>query len=139
MLCLAGRVADMVSVNLDVTEGRVGPRATRSAFADATDEKVGCVRAAAKDRPVLPGLNLVAYWTQVCEHPEQAAAERIATHGLNLTPAELIASPHCLIGSRHQVTERLQELRGRWGFSYITVYDSDAESLAPVVAELAGT
>jgi len=113
MLGLAGRVADMVRVNLDVTEGRVGPRATRSAFADATDEKVGWVRAAAKDRPVLPGLHLVAYWTQVCEHPEQAAAERIATHGLNLTPAELIASPHCLIGSRHQVTERLQELRGR--------------------------
>lgn len=60
-------------------------------------------------------------------------------HGLDLTPAELIASPHCLIGTRYPVTERLQELRERWGFSYITVHDFDAESLAPVVAELAGT
>lgn len=138
VLELAARVADIVSVNLDVTEGRVGPQATRSAFADATDEKVSWVRAAAQSRPVFPELHLVAYWTQVTTRPERAAAERIARHGFDLTPAELLASPHCLIGTRQQVTERLHELRERWGFCYITVYDSDAGSLAPVVADLAG-
>ena len=36
------------------------------------------------------------------------------------------------------MVERLLEARERWGFSYVTVYDADADSLAPVVADLAG-
>src|SRR5687767_15390879 len=46
VLTLAGRSADIVSVNIDVGEGRVGEASTRSAFADAIDEKIGWVRAA---------------------------------------------------------------------------------------------
>ena len=53
-----------------------GPQATRSAFADATDEKVSWVRAAAQSRPVFPELHLFAYWTQVTTRPERAAADR---------------------------------------------------------------
>ncbi|NEK58452.1 TIGR03621 family F420-dependent LLM class oxidoreductase [Geodermatophilus sabuli] len=139
VLGLAGRLADVVSVNIDVREGRVGPQATRSALADAVDEKVGWVRAAAAGRPVAPELHLVAYWAEVTERPEEAAARRIAAAGLDLAPRELLASPHCLIGPRAQVTERLLQARERWGFSYVTVYDSDAASLTPVVAGLAGT
>lgn len=138
VLRLAGGRADIVSVNFDVSEGRVGPRATRSATPAGTEEKLGWVREGAAGRPELPELHLLAYWTEVTERPEEAAAARIASLGLPVTPRELLASPHCLIGPHRQVTERLQELRERWGFSYVTVYDSDAASLAPVVAELAG-
>ena len=138
VLALAARTADVVSVNFDVSEGRVGPRATRSASAGATDEKLGWIRAAAADRPTQPELHLVAYWSQVTDRPEEAAAARIAALGLPVTPAELLASPHCLIGPHAALVERLLELRERWGFSYVTVYDSDAESLAPVVGDLAG-
>ena len=139
VLGLAGRTADIVSINLDVGEGRVGPRATRSAFADATDEKIGWVRAAAAGRGSAPELHLVAYWVQLGEPAAESAAARIAANGFELTPRELLDSPHCLMGPRQQVVDRLVELRERWGFSYVTVYDSDAEAMAPVVAELAGT
>ena len=135
VLTLAGRSADIVSVNIDVGEGRVGEASTRSAFADAIDEKIGWVRAAAGDRQ--PELHLVAYWAQVTERPEEVAAERIAAAGLGVTPSELLASPHCLIGPRQHLVERLHEARERWGFSYVTVYDSD--DLTAVVAELSGT
>ena len=138
VLTLAARTADVVSVNFDVSEGRVGPRAARSASTDATDEKLGWVRAAAAGRPVVPELHLVAYWSQMTDRPEEVAAARIAALGLPVTPEELLASPHCLIGPRERLVERLLELRERWGFSYVTVYDSDADSLAPVVADLAG-
>jgi alkanesulfonate monooxygenase SsuD/methylene tetrahydromethanopterin reductase-like flavin-dependent oxidoreductase (luciferase family) len=138
VLTLAARTADIVSVNFDVSEGRVGPRATRSASALATEEKLGWVRAAAAGRREPPELHLVAYWSQVTERPEEEAAARIAALGLPVTPAELLASPHCLIGPRSHVVERLLEMRERWGFSYVTLYDSDADSLAPVVADLAG-
>ena len=137
VLSLAGRAADIVSVNIDVGEGRMGERAARSAFVDAIDEKLGWVGAAAGGRQ--PELHLVAYWAQVTERPEEVAAERIAAAGLGVTPQELLASPHCLIGPRGQLVERLQESRERWGFSYVTLYDADADSLTPVVAELRGT
>lgn len=137
VLSLAGRQADVVSVNMDVGEGRLGPRATRSAFADATEEKLGWVHAAAGARR--PELHLIAYWAQLTDRPEEVAARRIAAQQLDLTPAELLASPHCLIGSRSQLTDRLQELRGRWGFSYVTVYDHDARAFTPLIADLAGT
>ena len=135
VLTLAGRSADIVSVNIDVGEGRVGEASTRSAFADAIDEKIGWVRAAAGDRQ--PELHLVAYWAQVTERPEEVAAERIAAAGLGVTPSELLASPHCLIGPRQHLVERLHEARERWGFSYVTLYDAD--DLNSVVAELSGT
>jgi hypothetical protein len=87
---------------------------------------------------VFPELHLVAYWSQVTDRPEEVAAARIAALGLPVTPQALLASPHCLIGPRARLVERLVELRERWGFSYVTFYDSDADSLAPVVGELAG-
>ncbi len=138
VLRLAAREADIVSVNLDVSEGRVGPRAARSAFAAATDTKLGWVRAAAADRVDLPELHLVAYWVEVTDRPEDAAAERIRRLGLDLSPPELLDSPHCLIGLHGRLVERLHELRERWGFSYVTFYDSDAACAVPLVSALSG-
>ncbi len=135
VLSLAGRVADIVGINLDVAEGRVGPRAARSAYADATDEKLRWVREAAGGREIR--LHLVAYWAEVTEHPREAAARRIAAQGLQADPEEFLASPHCLIGPAGRLTERLAELQQRWGFDYVSLYDSDAESFAPVLAAVA--
>jgi probable F420-dependent oxidoreductase len=132
VLTLAGREADVVGVNFDVREGRVGGRATRSASESATDEKIGWVRAAASDRD--PVLHIVAYWSEVTEQPLEAAARRIAALGLDLEPAELLASPHCLIGPAGALRERLAQLRERWGFSYVTFYEADLTSMAPVMA-----
>lgn len=131
VLTLAGRHADVVGVNFDVREGRVGRHATRSASAAATEEKIGWVRAAAGEhRPVL---HLMAYWAEVNERPEEAAARRIAALGLDLEPAEMLASPHCLIGPAGAVAERVAELRERFGFGYLSLYEADLPSLAPVL------
>lgn len=136
ILALAAEHADIVSVNMDVSEGRVGHRAARSAFADATDEKLGWVRAAAADRFESLELHHVAYWSQITDDPLAVAAERIDRAGLNVTPAELLASPHCLIGPLEALVDQLHERRERWGFSYITLYDSDAAGCAQLVAAL---
>ena len=131
VLTLAGRTADVVGVNFDIREGRLGAHTTASASADATDEKVGWVRAAAGDRD--PVLHLVAYWSEVTEDPLDAAARRIATFGLDLAPEQLLASPHALIGPAGAVAERLAELRERWGFGYVSFYETDLPSLLPVL------
>ncbi|MBV9662186.1 MAG: LLM class F420-dependent oxidoreductase, partial [Acidimicrobiales bacterium] len=46
--------------------------------------------------------------------------------------------PHALIGSVGAICETLEARRARFGFSYVTVLDQDAEALAPVVERLAG-
>ncbi|GAA1866507.1 LLM class F420-dependent oxidoreductase [Pseudonocardia ailaonensis] len=127
VLGLAGRTADIVGINFDVREGRLGPHAAASASAAATDEKVGWVRAAGRD----PVLHLIAYWAEVTERPLDAARARIAALGLDLTPEQLLASPHALIGAAGAVRERLAELRERWGFGAVTVYESDLAALGP--------
>jgi hypothetical protein len=45
----------------------------------------------------------------------------------------MLASPHCLIGPAGQVAERLAELRERWGFGYVSFYESDLASMLPVL------
>lgn len=131
VLGLAATTADVVGINFDVREGHVGGRAARSASAAATDEKVALVRRAAGDRR--PVLHLMLYWAAVTERPEEEAARRIAAAGLELEPAELLASPHCLIGPRSVLRERLCELRERWGFGYVSCYEADAGVVAPLV------
>jgi hypothetical protein len=78
-------------------------------------------------------LHLVAYWSEVTDHPIDAARRRIAALDLDLTPEEMLASPHCLIGPAGQVAERLAELRERWGFGYVSFYESDLASMLPVL------
>lgn len=131
VLTLAAAHADVVGVNFDVREGRVGGHATRSASAAATAEKIGWVRAAAGGRAVT--LHLVAYWAEVTERPEEAAARTIAARGLAMTPAEMLASPHCLIGPAGALAERVAELRERFGIGYLTVYEADLAAMAPVL------
>ena len=132
VLTLAGRTADVVSINFDNREGRLGPHAMATASAAATDEKVGWVRAAAGGRA--PVLHLMAYWAEVTEG--DAAARRIAERGLALTPEQLLDSPHALIGPAGRLRERLAELRERWGFGAVTAYEADLPSLLPVFASL---
>jgi len=138
ILTLAGSVADVVSLNLSVGEGHVGPAAARSSVAQATDEKLGWVREAAGARFSSLELHAVVYWAAVTDDPERTAAEVIARRGLKLTPPELLASPHCLIGRMEDLVDRVHSLRERWGLSYLTFYDADAPAMAPLVAELAG-
>ncbi|MGI5272342.1 hypothetical protein ACQEUU_24525 [Nonomuraea sp. CA-218870] len=44
------------------------------------------------------------------------------------------ASPHCLIGPRSALAERLAELEERWGFGYVTLYEADLPSFAPLIS-----
>lgn len=138
ILALAARHADVVSVNMQVGEGSVGPVATDSATAAATDAKVAHLRRELGERQDSVPLHLVAYWTAITEDRIAAAERLIALRRLPTTPEQLLDSPHCLIGPRSRVVEQLLAQRERWGFSYVTCYDHDVDALAPVVGELAG-
>lgn len=137
VLRLAGAEADIVGVNMMLVEGELGPEAMRRARSEATHEKLAWVRQGAAGRESMPELHLIAFWTTVTDDPLEAATRKVAATGLPLTPEQMLDSPHCLMGSRDAIIDRLHRLREEYGFSYITFYDSDAAAVAPIVAALA--
>ena len=137
VLSTAARLADVVGVNPNVGEGKVGPEAIASMSADATDEKLGWVRAAAGDRFEEIEISILKFVTIVTDDRD-AVAEKVGT-GMGMDAATLLASPHTLVGSAEQVADELVAQRERWQGSYVTVQADALESFAPVVAALAGT
>ena len=133
----AARLADIVGVNPNVGEGNVGPEAIASMSADATDEKLGWVRAAAGDRFDEIEISILKFVTVVTDD-RAATAEKVGG-AMGMDAATLLASPHTLVGSAEQIADELVEQRERWQGSYVTVQSDALETFAPVVAALAGT
>jgi probable F420-dependent oxidoreductase len=138
ILTLAAERADVVSVNFMITEGYTGPQAAKSGLDTATDEKIALVRAAATAAGRDPELHLVAYWAEVSDDPEAAIRRQIAKTGIPISPEAVVTSPHCLVGPLSFLKDRLAELRERWGFSYVSIHDRNAEGCAELVRSMAG-
>ena len=138
VLRLAGQKADIVSINWRLTEGALNTAAVSSGLAHGTNEKLRWVREGAGDRFPEIELHVVAYLTAIVEDRLEGARQLVAARGVEVDPAAVLDSPHCLVGSVDEVVDRLEEMRARWGISYVTVYDRLIEEFAPVVARLAG-
>jgi len=136
VLSTAARLADIVGVNPNVGEGKIGPEAIASMSADATEEKIGWVRAAAGDRYDDIEISILKFVTIVTD-ARDAVAEKVGG-GMGMDAATLLASPHTLVGTADQLADELIEQRERWQGSYVTVQSDALESFAPVVAALAG-
>jgi len=137
VLSTAARMADIVGVNPNVGEGVVGAEAIKSMSADATEEKLGWVRAAAGDRFDDIEISILKFVTIVTDDRD-AVAEKVGG-GMGMDAATILASPHTLVGSAEQIADELIGQRERWQGSYVTVQSDAIDSFAPVVAALAGT
>ena len=56
-----------------------------------------------------------------------------------MTPDEAMASPHALVGTLDELVDQCHERRERWGISMIGISSDVMETMAPLVARLAGT
>ena len=137
VLSTAARLANIVGVNPNVGEGKIGPEAIASMSAEATEEKMGWVRDAAGDRFDDIEISILKFVTIVTDDRDGMAGKVAA--GMGMDAPTLLASPHTLVGSADQVAEELIEQRERWQGSYVTVQSDALESFAPVVAALSGT
>ncbi len=141
ILTIAGREADIVSLNFNNRAGALGPDGMMSRLAEQTARKVGWIRDGAGDRFDELELEIGAYLTIVTDHQEATAAAIADPFGLPVE--DLLAGPHNLIGSVDYICEELQRRRETYGISYITVLDDGennmVEQFAPVVAKLAGS
>jgi probable F420-dependent oxidoreductase len=136
ILGVAGREADIVSVNFDLRSGSIGPQVGVTATAEATAEKVGWVREAAGDRFDDIELSSTAYLTMVTTDREGVAGGLGA--GFGLDAEQVLAMPGFLIGTVGQIADELERRRDDLGFSYVVVGGECHEAMAPVVERLAG-
>lgn len=136
ILSLAGREADIVSVNFDLRSGSVGPQLGATATAEATAEKLRWVREAAGDRFDDIELSHTAYLTMVTDDREAVAGG--LGSGFGLDADQVLAMPNFAIGTVVQIADELERRRDELGFSYVVVGGECHEAMAPVVARLAG-
>src|SRR5882724_1575037 len=137
LLTLAAKEADIVGLS-GITFRHGGAERDLSGWRTAgVDQRVQLVREAAGDRYELLELNALVQTVVVTDNRRQAA-EELARRWPQLSPAEILESPYALIGTVDQQVEDLQARRERWGISYWVIFEPYMETVAPVVAKLAG-
>jgi probable F420-dependent oxidoreductase len=137
VLTIAGREADIVGINPSIVSGAVDAAAARSGAPEETDQKLAWVRAAAGDRYDDIELNKLIFASILTDDRAGTFEQMAPLFGLD--PAGMEDYPHALIGSVDSICEDLQKRRERWDVSYVVVQGDALDSLAPVVARLAGT
>jgi probable F420-dependent oxidoreductase len=137
VLTIAARHAEIVSINVDLRAGTAGPESASNATPDATREKIGWVREAAGDRFDEIELNTLIGFVMVTDD-RQSIIDAMAP-ALGIDPADAVHIPLALIGTLDQMAEELEWRREEYGISYFSVESDAWETMAPVVARLAGT
>ncbi len=137
MLGIAGREADIVSLNFDNSSGKIGPAGVGSSTAALTASKIGWIRDGAGDRFDSIEIEIGAYFTIVTD--QRAPTLEKMGPMLGLSAEEFGQHPHALVGSVDAICEQIIERRETFGISYITVGRSVMEAFAPVVDRLGGS
>jgi probable F420-dependent oxidoreductase len=137
ILALAAEEADIVGINPKIVGRKINPESMATTAADAMDEKLDVVRAAAGDRFDELELQLQVFKTVVTDQPQEAAEQLAPAFGLS--PEVMLGAPFFQIGTVEQITENIQAMRERWGISYVLFQTDGIVPMAPVVERLAGT
>jgi probable F420-dependent oxidoreductase len=137
VLGIAGREADIVSLNFDNSSGKIGPAGVGSSTADITDQKIQWIRDGAGDRFDDIEIEIGAYFTIVTDQRD-ATLEKMAPM-MGLSPEQFGEHPHALVGTVDHICDQLVERRERFGISYVTFGSSAVDAVAPIVERLTGT
>jgi len=144
VLTLAGREANIVGLapRIVMRDGAVPLPDVDSLTLAALEEKIGWVREAAGERFADIELNTYpsggpAVITNDARAMAQDRADRLRqATGVELTPDQVLESPHVFVGSVQGLVDKCVELRERFGVSSFMV--GEVDEMAPVVEALAG-
>ncbi|CAN5367292.1 TIGR03621 family F420-dependent LLM class oxidoreductase [soil metagenome] len=137
VLGIAGREADIVSLNFNNSSGKIGPDGVGSSTAELTEQKIEWVKGGAGERFGAIELEIGAYFTIVTDDADGTRSKMAPMFGL--TPEQFGDHPHALVGTVESICDQLVERRERYGISYVTFSASAVESVAPIVDRLTGT
>lgn len=136
ILRLAGREADIVSLNFNNRSGMIGPDGVGKSTAEETAKKIRWVKEGAGDRFDALEIEIGAYFTFVMDDPAPVLGQFAQMFGMS--EDDMRQHPHALFGSVDTICAELERRRELFGISYITVSKDNLESFAPVVARLNG-
>ena len=136
VLRLAGREADIVSLNFNNRSGMIGPDGVGLSTESETRKKIGWIREGAGERFDDLEIEIGAYFTFVMDDPSPVLGQFAQMFGMS--EDDMRAHPHALFGSVDTICEELERRRELHGISYITVGGDNMESFAPVVERLNG-
>jgi probable F420-dependent oxidoreductase len=136
VLRLAGREADIVSLNFNNRSGMIGADGLQKSTAAETLKKIGWIKEGAGDR--FGELELeIGIIANLVEGDVGPVVAQFATM-FGCTEEETLHHPHMLFGSVDAVCDQIERRREQYGISYFTVQEDSIDSFAPVVARLAG-
>jgi probable F420-dependent oxidoreductase len=137
VLGIAGREADIVSINPNLASGAIGADTALDSMAGRIDEKLQWLRAGAGDRFDDIEISTTLFFAQVTD--DGATVTENVSGLFGVSADEVAQSPIVAIGTVDEISDSLQARRERWGYSYIIVNAEGFEALAPVVERLTGT
>jgi len=137
ILGLAAREATIVGINANLRTGEGESHETaQSLLPGATDQKLAWLREAAGDGFAHLEIQSLLGFVHVTD--DVAAIASAMAESFGVSEADAILAPATLVGSVGSIIELLEQRRERWQMSYIVVPLESAQTLAPVVAALAG-
>ena len=136
ILTIAGREADIVSLNFNNSSGKLGAEGIGSSTAEHTDQKIQWIRNGAGERFDQIEIEIAAYFTVVT--PDGAGIRAKMAPMFGMTPEVFAEHPNVLIGSVDEICDRIVERRERFGISYTSFGASVMDSVIPVVERLSG-
>jgi probable F420-dependent oxidoreductase len=137
ILQVAARHADIIGLNIRLDHGRIDETAGPTATVAATRRKLAWIREVAGDRFDQLELQTRIHLVEITDD-RQALAEIIGP-AFGLTPDDALECPHALAGTVDDIVVQCQQRREDLGLSYIGVSAEAIDTMAPVVAALAGT
>jgi probable F420-dependent oxidoreductase len=136
ILTIAGREADIVSLNFNNSSGKLGAAGIGSSTAELTDQKIQWIKDGAGARFDQIEIEIAAYFTIVTPDGEGTRAKMAPMFGM--TPEVFAEHPNALIGTVDEICDRIVERRERFGISYVSFGASVIDAVIPVVERLAG-
>jgi probable F420-dependent oxidoreductase len=137
VLSIAGREADIVSINVDLRAGSAGPETAPNASPASTRQKIAWVKEAAGDRFDDLELNTLIGFTVVTDDAASIFEAMVPHFGVGVDDIRHV--PLALIGTLEEMREELEWRRAEYGISYFSIEADCWEALGPVVGALAGT
>lgn len=137
VLSLAARRADIVGIAPRAATGAVDAASAATGTGPETEKKLAWIREAAGDRYSQIEINVLLFAVLPADDPGPTYEMLAGIFGID--PSEGPDVPHVLVGTTDAMCEALQARRERWDISYVVCQGDALETMAPVVAKLAGT
>lgn len=134
MLATAGRLADIVGINPNLSAGVIDERAGPDATIERTVQKLDWVRKAAGPRFGAVEIQSRIHVAMITDDRDDVLAALAPAMGLTLDQAK--TSPHALVGTIEEICDKITSLHTEYGFSYFTWSADVLEDMAPIVDRL---